>query len=315
MVPARNEAKRVGPLLRCLADAPGVHEVLLVDDESTDNTAALAREAGARVVAGDPLPTGWAGKAWALQQGIEEAAGADWIVTLDADTRPDPVLPLALALRMQHDGVDFATVAGAFECPTPGVGWLHPAMLTTLVYRFGAPGTQRRPSRLLANGQCMAFRPGAVSMATVRGHVVEDVALARRLATAGSRVAMYPAPDLLVTRMFEDLADTWSGWGRSLALPGVEPRLRQCVDLALVAVATVVPLTRLVARRADVVDVAAHAIRLGTLVGTRRNYRGAGVPYWLSPLADPAATAALAIGIVRRGSTWRGRSYVGDDTV
>ena len=309
VVPARNEARRIGPLLACLADAPGVREVLVVDDQSTDDTAALARDAGARVVVGDPLPAGWAGKAWALQQGIDAVADADWIVTLDADTRPDPTLPLALVARMQHDRVEFATVAGSFECPTPGVGWLHPAMLTTLVYRFGAPGTQRRTDRLLANGQCMAFRPGAVSMATVRGHVVEDVALARSLAATGTATAMYPAPDLLVTRMFEDLADTWRGWGRSLALPGVEPGLRQLADFVLVTATMVSPVVRLVTRRSDAVDVVALAMRLGTLAGTRRSYRTVGPVYWLSPLADPLAAVALGRGIARRTSTWRGRRY------
>ena len=310
VVPARNEAQRLGPLLHGLADAPGVREVIVVDDESTDDTAAIARAAGARVVAGQPLPTGWAGKAWALQQGIDATDDESaWIVTLDADTRPSPRLADSLVARMEVDGVDFATVAGSFECPTAGVGWLHPAMLTTLVYRFGAPGTQRRPDRLLANGQCMGFRRGTVRLDAVAGHVVEDVALARSLAAAGRLVAMYTGPDLLVTRMFEDFGDTWRGWGRSLALPGVEPRARQFGELALLAATMVLPATRLLTRRADPLDVVAVALRLGTLAGTRRSYREVGPVYWLSPLADPFAVAAVAVSTLRRGNRWRGRSY------
>jgi dolichol-phosphate mannosyltransferase len=310
VVPARDEALRIEPLLQRLAGAPGVLEVIVVDDQSADGTAERAVAAGVRVVAGAPLPVGWAGKAWALQQGFDAVrADAEWIVTLDADTRPDPVLPLALVSRMERDGADFATVAGSFECPTSGVGWLHPAMLTTLVYRFGAPGTQRRAERLLANGQCMAFRRGTVTLVDVAGQVVEDVALARRLAADGRRVAMYPAPDLLVTRMFEDFVDTWRGWGRSLSLPGVEPMTRQVGDLVLLAATTVLPLARLVARRADPVDAAALAMRFGTLVGTRRSYHQVDAVYWLSPLADPVAAVALAAGMWRRGTTWRGRRY------
>ncbi len=310
MVPARNEALRLGPLLGCLAEALGVCEVIVVDDESTDDTASIARAAGARVVRGLPLPAGWAGKAWALQQGIDAAdIASSWIVTLDADTRPSPMLADSLVARMEADRVDFATVAGSFECPTAGVGWLHPAMLTTLVYRFGAPGTQRRPDRLLANGQCMGFRRGAVRLETVAGHVVEDVALARALATSGRLVAMYTGPDLLVTRMFEDLGDTWRGWGRSLALPGVEPPTRQFVELALLATTMVLPPVRLIARRADLLDMVMVAVRLGTLAGTRRSYRELGPVYWLSPLADPCAVAAVAVSTLRRGNRWRGRSY------
>ena len=78
--------------------------------------------------------------------------------------------------------------------------------------------------RHLANGQCMAFERlpflGAGGMLPVAGQVVEDVALARHLAGREWRVAMLDGHQLLTTRMYESLADTWRGWGRSLALPG-----------------------------------------------------------------------------------------------
>ena len=110
--------------------------------------------------------------------------------------------------------------------------------------------------------------------------------------------------------MFESLADSWRGWGRSIALPGIEPRRRQLADLAVVALAQALPLPRLVARRGDLVDVVLLALRVGTLIGTRRAYARPEVAYWSSPLADLPAAIALALGI-RRGTaqTWRGRTY------
>jgi dolichol-phosphate mannosyltransferase len=314
VVPARDEAGRIGPLLEALRGAPGVTEVVVVDDQSVDGTASIAEAAGARVVPGAALPAGWAGKAWAVEQGIEAATG-EWVVTLDADTRPVPSLPSALVARAETDELSFVTLGGRFECPTSGVQWLHPAMLTTLVYRFGAPGSSRPvpPGRQLANGQCMAFRRADLlaegGMAVVADRVVEDVALARLLADRGWSVAMLDGSEVLTTRMYEDLGDAWRGWGRSLALPGVEPTWRQLLDLAVIVVAQVLPLPRLLVRRGDLLDVVLLMVRLGTLGGTAKAYERHGAAYWLSPFADAVAAVALARGIVARRQTWRGRSY------
>ena len=313
VIPARDEAERIGPLLDAIVGAAGVAEVIVVDDQSGDATADIARTAGATVISGTPLPDGWAGKAWALQQGIE-AAASEWVVTLDADARPDPHLPASTVARAQEDALDLLTVGGRFECPTPGTRWLHASMLTTLVYRFGPPGIVTTPGRTMANGQCMTFRREqfleAGGMSLVAGEVVEDIALARRLAADGWSVRFLDAADLLTVRMFESLGDTWTGWGRSLALPGTERRSQQLFDLAVVLFAQALPLPRLLLGRGDVIDVVLLANRLGTLVGTRTAYDRADAAYWLSPLADLGAAAAIARGIARRGAqTWRGRTY------
>ena len=314
VIPARDEAGRIGPLRDAIGGAPGVSEVIVVDDQSSDATAALAEQTGARVVTGTPLPDGWAGKAWALQQGVE-AATSTWVVTLDADTRPEAKLPQALVARATGDRLDLLTVGGRFDCPTAGSRWLHPAMLTTLVYRYGPPGsTVTDPARTMANGQCTTLHRrrflDAGGMTPVRGAVVEDIALARHLAAEGWRVGFLDASELLTVRMFESFTDVWSGWGRSLALPGIEPRRRQLLDLAVIVLAQALPLPRLLLRRGDLLDVGLLALRLGTLAGTRRAYTRTDAPYWLSPLADPLAAVAIARGIARRGrKIWRGRTY------
>lgn len=317
VIPARDEELRLPPLLTALSRAPAVIEVVVVDDESSDATATIAAAAGATVLAGRPRPSGWAGKPWALQQGIEAARG-EWVVMLDADTRPGPSLPAAVVARAVADGTELLTVAGRFDCPTPAATWLHASMLATLVYRFGPPGTRRRPvwRRAMANGQCMAARRSALLAAggfgPVAGELVEDVALARSLARRGGAVDFLDASDLLTVRMYESFGDTWRGWGRSLALPNVEPRSRQVVDLAVLAVAMPGPWLRLLARRFDLVDAALVALRLGTLAGTRLAYAGgrAAWSFWASPLADALAVGVLAAGMQRRARIWRGRRYV-----
>lgn len=312
VVPARDEAVRIGPLLEAARVAPGVCEVLVVDDESTDTTAAVAASAGARVVTGRPVPAGWAGKAWALQQGLDAAMG-EWVVFLDADTRPAPNLPAALVARAVADELDVVTASGRFDLPTPGLRWLHPALLTTLVYRFPPPGArdQGPVGRRLGNGQCLAVHAARLRAAGGFGpighHTVEDVALVRTMATAGFAVGSLDANELLDVRAYESAADAWHGWGRSLALPGVDGPVRRVAALAMLAMTQAMPLLRLVARRADALDVVLLLIRIGTLAGTARAYRQRGAAYWLSPMADPLAVAALVRSTIARPRAWRGR--------
>jgi dolichol-phosphate mannosyltransferase len=199
------------------------------------------------------------------------------------------------------DDLDVLTVGGRFDCPTSGLRWLHPALLTTLVYRYAPPGASRPGPvhRRMGNGQCIAARRDTLLAAggwrPVAHHIVEDVALVRALATAGFAVAFLDAGDLLTVRMYESATEAWRGWGRSLSLPGVDSIGRRIAGVGVVIVAQTAPPLRLLARRGDVLDVALLAVRIGTLAGTVRGYRRRGVAYWLSPTADLAATAALAL--------------------
>ena len=314
VIPARDEAARIGPLLEALRGDPTVAEILVVDDESSDGTAELAGRLCAGVLAGAPLPPGWVGKPWALDQGLRAATG-EWMVTMDADVEPARGLPGALVGRATRDGLELVSVAGRFSCPTPALRWLHPALLTTLVYRFGPAGAVHapRPTRILANGQCTAFRRQALLDAgvddRVAGHLTDDIALARHLAARGWRTALLDGTSVLTVRMHDDAADAWRHWGRSLPMPDATAPGSQLLDLATLLVAQALPLPRVLLGRGDGLDVVLLAVRLGTLAGTRRAYERADLPYWLSPLADPAAVGRLVWGAVRPGRTWRGRTY------
>jgi len=311
VIPARNEAGRLAQCLAPLHNAPSVYEIIVVDDESSDDTAAIARNHGATVVAGKPLPEGWVGKIWALQQGLTAATG-DVVVTLDADARPSSELAQAAVCALVESGAALATVAPRFRTTSRSSQWLHAAMLTSLVYRHGA-GAGRATKDAVANGQCMVFRRadavGNGWCERVRGSIIEDVALVRMLAAEGKQVEMFDGTTLLTVQMFDGFADTWRGWGRSLSLTGVDSRQRQVGDALMTAVSVAAPLWLVLGGVATPLTMLLFAVRLGTLIGARRAYERAGVGYWLSPVADLLAWVVVMRGVLAPSRQWRGRQY------
>ncbi len=277
VIPARNEAARIGPCLEALRG----QDVIVVDDESPDGTADVARSHGARVIQRGPAPPGWLGKPWALQRGVEAAEG-EIVVCLDADTRPQP--GLLGALDHELDRFDFVSVGPRFVCDGALERWLHASFLAMLVYRFG-PLDVDAPGRVMSNGQCTAtlrewfLQQGGYGLAT--GFSTDDVALARALP---GRFAFRDGADLLEVKMHDSVQEVWREWGRSIGLRDVES---PWLDVAVLALA-MLPLL---------------PVRLALLVAMRRSYATRGAPYWLSPLADPLAILRLAVPPAR---TWRG---------
>ncbi len=326
IVPARDEEARIGPLLDALArTGPAVGEVIVVDDRSDDGTAdrvlaAAAADPRVRLVRGADLPPGWVGKQHALQQGLAVASGR-WSLCLDADARPDPALPDALVACAEEHGYDVVTAGPRFAVDTFGETILHPALLATLVYRFGPPtAAPARTDRIVANGQCLLvpterFRASG-GWSPVAAHMTEDVALARHLVRTGWSVGMADAARLLVVDMHASGREAWREWGRSLALPGVAPAAEQVRGIALLVLTLALPPWMVIAvllagapTLALVPSAILLAVRLAFHVALRPTYEHAGAAYWLAPLADTAAVVRLVASALRPNRRWRGRTY------
>jgi len=114
VVPARNEAELIGPVVTSLLNQNVAMPVLLVDDESTDGTADVARRAAEKagkahaliVIQSKPLPAGWTGKLWSIHQGLERARAFNpaWLMLTDADVLhgPETVANLGLIASQGH---------------------------------------------------------------------------------------------------------------------------------------------------------------------------------------------------------------------
>ena len=323
VIPARDEEHRIGPLLDALAHAGAtVREIIVVDDRSTDRTAdvvAAAADPRVHLVLGVEPPAGWVGKQHALQQGLAHAQ-APWTLCLDADARPDPALPAALVAAADERGLEALTAGPRFAVDTAGEAILHPALLATLVYRFGPPPTGPVTStRTVANGQCLLvpterFR-AAGGWSGVAANMTEDVALVRRLVADGWRVGLVDAAPLLVVDMHDSGREAWREWGRSLALPGVASGREQVLDIAVLALTLALPIPMLIACAwtgawlAAVPSLILLAVRVLFHVALRPTYDRRSAAWWLAPLADPLAVARLAWSAVRPNRRWRGRTY------
>ena len=310
-----------------------VREILVVDSGSLDGTtalveAAMLRDPRVRLLSDDPLPAGWVGKVWALQHGLQYAS-SDWVLGMDADTIPHPGLAGGALAASETHGYDAVSFAPRFRMSTAAERWLQPALLVTLVYRFGAAGTNADGERVMANGQCFLARRSTLlaagGYASARTSFCDDVTLARHLARAGNRVGFLDGSRLYDVLSYTSARETWREWGRSLDLKDATSALRHWSDVLFLAVVQGTPVPVLVALAlaawlgATGVPagagplLATSAALLGVRVLLQRalapSYQRRGVAFWLSPLADPLAALRILISSVRRPRQWRGRQY------
>ncbi len=330
IVPVLDEAARIEPCLRgLLAAGPEVGEILIVDGGSRDGTLAVveritAGDARVRAIDAAPVPAGWNGKAWGLATGLQRSdPRATWIATIDADVRPCAGLFAAMAAHAGERDVRVLSVATRQHLADAATAIVHPAMLATLIYRFGLPGHEAtRVGDVQANGQCfLAERALLVehdAFANVRTSRCEDVTLARSLVASGIPVGFYEAGDLVSVRMHADWRDAWTNWPRSLTLRDRFARYGGWAGLAEVAVVQALPLPLAIglalAHQTSSLTFAVAAIltcvRFGVLAGSARAYVARPWTYWLAPFADVPVTAALIAAAVRRRHAWRGRELV-----
>jgi 4,4'-diaponeurosporenoate glycosyltransferase len=220
VIPAREEERTLPVVLDALAaQTIPAAEVIVVDDESHDATTAVARARGAKVITGEPLPPGWVGKPWALAQGAR-AAREDVVVLLDADVEPSP----HFLARM---GVLFPRVGGLVSVqPYHRVRrwWEHASAFFNLVAVMGtgiASPLRTRWRPVLAFGPVLMCRRDAflthVEHPSVRGAVLDDVALARRFAAAGDPITLHAGVGVVDFRMYDQPRDLVEGWTKNSA--------------------------------------------------------------------------------------------------
>lgn len=331
VVAARNEADQLPQTLAALlAQRYAALQVVLIDDHSSDATAAVARRIapaqGVRgrltVLAAPELLAGWTGKLWAQQQGVEWAAArsAAWVWFTDADIRHAPdVLPRLLATA-RHEGRDLVSVMARLRCAT---AW-EKLLVPTFTYFFAAlyPFHATRDDRARtagAAGGCILVRcevlQRAGGLAAIRAAVIDDCALARACKVAGGRLWLGYDPGVNSTRGYDGLGGIWDMVARSaytqlhrnpLALVGCVVGLAYVFLLPVLAGLSGWTATALLAAAAYAAMVRTYAPMV--------TYLSCGRAWALAlPLSAALYTAMTISSAWRhhrgRGAVWKGRAY------
>jgi chlorobactene glucosyltransferase len=328
IIPARNESATIATVIgSILASTYQPFELLVVDDRSTDDTAAIVERLQAdsrvRLIRGEELPEGWYGKPWACFQGFRHAAG-ELLLFTDADTLHQPELLTRAVGALLAERAGLVTVSPLQRCVTFWERLIMPQIWFLLALRYtpSSVNQARRPRDVIANGQFILTTrqayEAAGTHAAVRHEVAEDLALAQIYLEKGLKLHFAFAERLMETRMYQGLAHLVEGWSKNIYLGGrrsfpEEPVQRALVPLMLV-IAMLYWLVPPAALIASVLGPGLADLTGPTLVATGLSAvfwmlicLGMGIPAvygWGYPLG-----ALMALYIALR-STWRGSRKV-----
>jgi hopene-associated glycosyltransferase HpnB len=216
VIPARDEAETIGPVIASLLrqDYAGEFRVILVDDNSTDGTAALAGvHEKLTIVTGSPKPAGWSGKLWALHQGVARSS-AGVLLFADADITHDPRHLSALVARLVKPRVDMVSEMVRLNCTSWPERFLIPAFVYffQMLYPFARVNDPLRGTAAAAGGTVLVRREALArigGLEKIKGALIDDVSLARELKKYGP---IYLGHSGLATsiRPYPHLADIWN---------------------------------------------------------------------------------------------------------
>jgi hopene-associated glycosyltransferase HpnB len=220
LIPARNEAHTLARTLASLADqGPGL-DILVVDDQSNDATAEVARRsgvAGVRVVSGSALPEGWVGKVWAQSQ-ARPYLERPLVLLLDADIAVAPGLVATLRHRLRGQGqgerLGLASLMAKLPMEDFWGRFLLPAFVYffKLIYPFHLANANNKRVAAAAGG-CVLLELKVLDaiggLASLRDAIIDDCTLARAVKNAGYRTWIGLTHSVSSHRPYEGLGDIW----------------------------------------------------------------------------------------------------------
>ncbi len=225
IVPARNEEVSIAACITSLAAQPEIVEIIAVNDQSSDRTAeilhGLAKNIShLRVIDAPAPPAGWVGKNHAVSLGAHQAS-SPWLLFTDADAvLLEGAIAKAIALATEKDAA-LISFSPEQELQTWYERVLIPFVYLRLAQRFSFDEVNDTASKAAAaNGQFLLIQRETYDAvgghAAIHGAVLEDVALARRVKSAGFRIWFASGFGIVRVRMYRSFSAMWEGWKKNL---------------------------------------------------------------------------------------------------
>jgi cellulose synthase/poly-beta-1,6-N-acetylglucosamine synthase-like glycosyltransferase len=226
IIPARNEARDLGATIESVLLQQGVDlEVLIVDDHSVDETAAIARHYAAvdrrvRLLPAPSLPDAWCGKPHAQAHGAAHATHS-LLLFADADVRFAPAAVASAVSALENRGVDLVTLLPAAELQSFWERAVQPVMASIIFYSvsFAKVNDPADPQSVGVGAFLLVRRSiydAVGGHAAIRNRIVDDYALAQTIKRAGGRLWLADGRDLISIRMYHSLGEIWRGWSKNL---------------------------------------------------------------------------------------------------
>lgn len=326
IIPARNEEQDLETAMRSVLAQNGVDlDIVLVNDHSVDNTAAIADRLAAadprvRVIHDPPLPGGWLGKANAMHAGLVHSR-EDLIVFTDADVFHDPDCFAAAVQTFRDQGLDFLSLVPTFRCESFWENILLPHILIAGTVQFLTQGVHNpRSSRGAAAGAFMMTRRQTLreigDLEPIKSEVLDDVALATTMKRSGKVTRLLMTDDMLSVRLFKGNRQAFWGLTKNI-LAGVDHLVMAIPAMFLPVVVYWIPIAAFVAGLLQrdwslvVAGLGPWIIQAGLLglVGPLCRIR-LGKALFFPLAAIPVAAClsrALVLRVFRNSVEWRGR--------
>lgn len=328
LIPARNESGNILNCVNsCLSQDYPYFEVIVLDDNSSDNTFELisaVRNSKLKLIKGKPLEEGWVGKSFACHQLQKEAKG-EYLLFLDADTN---LKPEALKSSVEFALKEKTGLLSLMPEELAHTFWekvsipmLHFTIMTMapliLVEKT------RKPSLTVSNGQFMLFKKSVYDLAgghfSVRNNIVDDIWLGREVKTAGHKLIFADGTDIASCRMYKNLNEIIKGFSKNL-YPGLSFSLL-LLSFVIILYFSVyifplfVLIYSLITLNYELILISIAAVLIPVLIRISHSFKY-NLPFFASFLNFAGASLIIILGInsfrlikYSAGADWKGREY------